>query len=75
MRRSTLNGSVTVKVSADEVVAFGRMWPCSGLVYRPVTFVFDDCTGDLLDTDADRHQPDADPSAITALSEDAWKAV
>ncbi len=61
----------TVTVTAREVEAFRRVWPCSGLRSRPVTFQFDKRNGDLVDSnDADNH-PNADGGAMVALSADA----
>ncbi len=62
---------VTVTVTRREVSDFARSWPCSGLRDKPITFQFDKRNGDLVDTNDDRQQPDADNSAIAALSQDA----
>ena len=61
----------TVTVTAREVYAFSRQWPCSGLRDRPVTFQFDKRNGDLVDSNDSRNHPDADGNALVALSNDA----
>lgn len=63
-------GGFTVTVTGREVYDFARRWPCSGLRERPVTFAFDH-GGNLVDSDDQQKQPDADGGAIVALSEDA----
>ena len=62
--------SVRVTVSASEVHAFARRWPCAGFANRGIAFVFRKFNGDLEDI-ADLAHPDADANAVWALAEDA----
>lgn len=55
-----------VIVSADDVAAFKRQWPCSGLSDCAYTFEFG-FNGDLVDTDVS--EQDDGPAAV-ALSQD-----
>ena len=64
----------TVAVSAREVETFARCWPCSGLNRsKGVWFQYDKRNGDLVDTNDERNQPNANGGAIVALSEDAQR--
>lgn len=66
------NGSLyTVTVTTREVRDFASRWPCSGLRSKPVTFQFDKRNGDLVDSNDREQHPDADGSALVALSHDA----
>ena len=62
-----------VSVSAAEVGAFARQWPCSNLRRnRNVRFGFDS-RGDLVDSSDSEAHPDADSAAVIALCADAQR--
>ncbi len=69
MKLKRLGSHVNVRVSAREVEAFKRTWPCSGLPDCSITFQFDGRNQDLVDI-----WPDSsgfDGPALLALSQDA----
>lgn len=61
----------TVTCSTKDVQGFADNWPCSGLANKPVTFQFDKSNGDLVDSNDQKHHPNADGGAILALCDDA----
>ncbi len=61
----------TVTFSAQDVADFADTWPCSGFSNKAVTFQFDKSNGDLVDSNDGTNHPNADGSAMVALSEDA----
>lgn len=67
MRVFNQGAHVRVTVSAREVDAFKRTWPCSGLPDRGVSFTFDARNGDLVDFAPD----ELDGDDALALSHDA----
>src|SRR3990167_5202601 len=69
MKVKDLGSDVSVTASADEVRAFKRRWPASGLPDRAITFRFQKSNGDLVDV-----YPSVDGEAAVALSQDAWQA-
>lgn len=80
MQADRIGAEYSVSVDKDDVVAFMRSWPCSGLdadaSYR---FVFSASNGDLVDltvTRGDGHvdtTESEDGPALLALSEDAGR--
>jgi hypothetical protein len=56
-----------VLYTADDIRAFMRQWPCSGLTDKATWFEFD-WQGDLADTNLNEH---ADGGAVRALIDDA----
>lgn len=68
---------VRVTCSADDVAAFKRTWPASGMHYGDrCSFTFDKRNGDLVDMSYNGRFPEparVDGSAIAALSQDAQK--
>lgn len=65
MKLSDSTSAFTVAVSAAEVDAWNRTWPCSTLRGQQ-SFTFDKKTGDLIDREGD-----GDGSEAVALSHDA----
>ena len=59
----------SVLVSRRDVEAFKRIYPCSGLPDRAITFQFDRRNGDLVDIWPDSHTFDG--PGLLALSQDA----
>lgn len=59
----------TVRVSANDVYAFKRRWPGSGLPDRAIRFQFDKSNGDLVDISPDSSAFDGPD--LLALSQDA----
>lgn len=64
-----------VTVGRDEVYAFKRVWPASGLGRGPYFFEFDKRSGDLVDVAGPGAGSGgyADTEALVALSQDAQK--
>ena len=60
-----------VTVSKDEVTAFKRKWPVSGLGAGPYHFKFNTATGDLVDVRGPGADSYADGPALGVLSRDA----
>ena len=60
-----------VSLSAEEVEAWKRRWPASGLPSRSVTFEFEKRNGDLVDITPYKYAHLFDGAAAVALSEDA----
>jgi hypothetical protein len=58
---------IRVTVSAAEVYAFSRQWPCFG-DSRALSFTFDKRNGDLVDIHGDHGM---DESGVSALADDA----
>lgn len=71
MRVFDNGSSFTVTCSAQDVSNFADTWPCSGFANKPVTFEFDKSNGDLIDSNDQKNHPNADDSAMAALSDDA----
>lgn len=71
MRIKDLGSTYRVYVSSDDVYAFTRTWPCSGLSWsRGCWFEFEKRNGDLVDI---RHPGSSDGAALVALAEDAQR--
>jgi hypothetical protein len=66
-------GASSFRVSLDEsdVASFAERWPCYG-ERRPLAFVFECETGDLVDLEGEH--ADNDESGVRALSDDACLA-
>lgn len=65
------NGSLfTVTATRSDVEVFRSQWPCNGMRDKPVTFVFDKRSGDLVDSNDAGNHPNADGAAMLALCDD-----
>jgi hypothetical protein len=69
MRARDLGAHYRVHCSAEDVAAFMRSFPCSGLSGHPIAFDFAKRNGDLVDVYPNR--PSEDGPGLVALSHDA----